>query len=55
MLDFVLPLELRKNGQSLEKLEGFMSKMTLHILQRHEKCQFYAFEDGVTGPDEAKY
>lgn len=23
-----------------------------NILQRHEKCQFYAFGNGLTGPDE---
>ena len=27
----------------------------INILQRHEKCQFYAFGDGVTGHHEAKY
>ena len=27
----------------------------MKILQRHEKCQIFAFGDGGMGPDEAKY
>ena len=26
-----------------------------NILRRHEKCQFYAFGEGATSPDKAKY
>ena len=64
MLDFVLPLKLRENlliSWETRKLYEqndirFITRCCeSNILQRHEKCQFYAFGDGATGPDEAKY
>ena len=66
MLDFVLPLKLRQNllfawktRKVYEQNDIYIRFITRccerNILQRHEKCEFYAFGDGATGPDKAKY
>ena len=59
-----------KENQTQTSLKNFKPKINLNhniylrfitrccernILQRHEKCQFYAFGDGATGLDKAKY
>ena len=64
MLDFVVPLKLRQNWlvswQTKKVYEQNDIRLITrccewNILQRHEKCQLYAFGDDATGPDEAKF
>ena len=64
MLEFVLPLQLRKNWLVSWKTRKVYERSDIrlitrccewHILQRHEKCQFDAFGDSSMGPNEPKY
>ena len=64
MLEFVLPLKLRKNWlvswksrkvYEQNEIRLITTCCELNILLRLQKFQFDAFRDGSTGPDEPKY